>query len=355
MKKILVLIIATLLLVGCKETVVEPEPEIVIEKDENSYHSIKLYTENKTIPYIISFYDEMDDETYGTYVVETYDSNFEPVWTLKWRDLEKKDTVFAKKPFVYEDKLIANVQGVISIHDLLSGEFLWEIETNNDQTGYSIREGILYVLYYGEDLVTGFDLSNGEQIFHFQDDLLGLNAVFMDSRYFVLYTETDLLDNLNGYAFGYNGEFLKQVHMSTPKEQKISWQNVQVSDESLNADMIIDGDLDTAWLESVKGYGEKEWVELTKTLPSLINRLVIYSGDHSSEKNYEENAKLLKVNITVGDGRSFNYVFKNEGYRIPDVIEFIKPVTADYMILTIEEALPGTLFKSTGITEIYAE
>lgn len=354
MKKIILILLAVFL-VSCNEPEVEVEPEIVIGKDLEAYHSIKLYPENNTIPYLISFYDEMDDESYGSYIIETYDSNFEPVWTLKWRDLEKKSSQFAKKPFVYEEYLVVNVQGVVSIHDLLSGEFLWEIETSEDETGYSVEDDIIYVLYYEDDLITGFNIHNGEQVFHLAYEADSLNAVFLDSRYMVAYEETMDVDALNGFAFGYDGRFLKQVHMSTPQETPIRWQNAETSDDSENADFLIDGSLDTVWLESVKGYGEKEWIELTRSLPTLVNRLIIYSGDHSSEKAYEENAKLKKVSITVGDSRSFTYVFKNEGYRVPEVIEFIQPVTADYMILNIEEAESGTLFKSTGITEIYVE
>jgi hypothetical protein len=39
----------------------------------------------------------------------------------------------------------------------------------------------------------------------------------------------------------------------------------------------------------------------------------------------------------------------------PDIIEFVKPITADYVLITIEAAEPGSLFKNTGITELYTQ
>lgn len=355
MKKILLLLMVVTLW-GCMEA--EPEvtqPEVIIERDEDAFHSVKLYAKGNTIPHLIRFYDEMDDASYGSFIIEVYDSKFEEVWTLKWRDLIKRQGAFAEKPQVHGDKLIVNVHGVVSVHDLLSGEFLWEVESVKDETAYAIDDDILYVLYYGTHTLTAFDLETGAQILDIDSSAENLNGVYVDERNIVIYERTSDPYEKNGFSYSLTGDYLKKVHMGTLREEPIMWEDVTSSDESETAQLIIDGSLDTVWEEQVKGYGEKEFVELTRNVPVLVNRLVIYNGNHSSEKAFEENAKIKRAEISIGDGKSFLYEFSDFEYGRPEIIELIQPVLADYVLITIEEVTPGTTFKTTGITEVYTE
>lgn len=134
---------------------------------------------------------------------------------------------------------------------------------------------------------------------------------------------------------------------------KAIWDQAESSDDSDTAQFLVDGRLDTAWSESVKGYGEKEWVELRKNLPILVHELVIYNGDHTSEKAYEENSKIRNATISVGNNKSFVHTFDSFEYNKPSVIKFIRPITADFIFIQIEGAEPGTLYKNTSLTEVY--
>lgn len=354
MKKI-VLCLMVLMLWGCKEAdpVVET-PEVVIERDEEAYHSMKIYSFNNLIPHLMKYYDEMDDDTYGSFIIETLDSNFELVYRIEYRDLIKQSDSFADKPTVHEDKLVTNVQGVVGIHDLLTGAFLWEVETRG-VTDYAVYDGILYVLNHDEDLITSFDLQTGQELMHIRSSARNLTDLQVDGRSIIAYYRALHETDKNGFEYAMDGSYLRKVHVGNQDQGITTWSKAESSDESDTAQLAVDGNIHTAWQESVKGYGTKEWIELTRPLPTLVNRLVIFNGDQSSEKAYDENAKLKQAVISVGDGKSFLYKFEQFEYGKPEVIEFVKPITADYILITIEEAEPGTMFKSTGISEIYTE
>lgn len=352
MKKFLILALLVLL-VGCspEEPIVE-EVE-VIPIDDEPYHNTKLVTSHNTIPHSIKYYEDMDDDVYGNFIVEMYDSKCELVWTYKWRDLIKQDEVFALKPFIYEDVIIVNVQGIISVHDLATGTFKWELETDSENRGFTVDDGVLYVLYYNNNTVTGIDLETGKVLLEIVDDkrdLIGLNVEDGLILAFKSGVEKD-----NAYFYDLEGDFIKSTDYSLPKQQITSWDLIETSDESEEGINLIDGSLQTVWTESVKGYGEKEWIEMTKNTPVKVSKLVIYNGNQSSEKAYEENAKMKSVVISIGTGKNFTYKFTEFNFGEPDVIEFVNPVVADYIYITIESAEPGTLYKNTGMTEVYTQ
>jgi hypothetical protein len=352
-----ILLLCVLFLVGCKEeappTVDVEEPEVIVVDDE-PFHNIKLYSSNNSIPYTIRYYDEMDDELYGTHVIEMYDSKGREVWANHFRDLEKKSRNFSSKPLIYEDKLIVNVQGVVSVHDLLTGQFIWEVETKQVDTDVAVKDGMLYVMYYEEDFITGILLENGKKVFHISNSITNMNRLLIDKTIMAYYETNDALEK-NAIEYSITGGYIRKKHLNKQVEEMVSWGAAEASDDSEDISNLIDGSLETVWYEKVKSYGVGEWVELTKALPTLVNKLVIYNGNHESAKAFEENAKLKKITVDIGDGKSFEYEFEEFIYGQPTIIEFVKPVTADFIIVTIEEAEPGTLFKNTAITELYTQ
>lgn len=356
MKKWL-LIVCALFLVACgQDEAVEPvvEPEEVIVVDDKPYHNVKLKTYNNTIPHIIKNYVEMDDDKYGSYIVEMYDTNYEAVWRYMWRDMNKDLGPFALEPVIYENMMIVNAQGVVSVHDLVSGEFKWELETSSLHD-VLVHEGVLYVLNYMDNYITGVSLENGKIIYEVKDkDYQEADAIAIENDKVIAYKKTKEISR-NALCFDMAGKFVKKNVYMEEQKTKIFWDKAESSDESLEAINLIDGQTKTVWTESVKGYGEKEWVEITKTLPVTVSKLYITNGDHSSEKSYNDNAKLKEIVLSVGDGKSFTYKFDNFEYGVKEEIKFVKPVVADYILLTIVQAEPGDLFKNTCISEIETE
>lgn len=351
MKKIL-LVLCAFLLIGCKDKVIEPvEEPIVIEIDEECFHNTKLKKFNNSIPHIYKNYIEMDDDTYGNYVVEMYDSNYDPVWSYTWRDLIVSREDYDIVPLIYEDRMIINVQGVISVHDLLTGAFIWELETTQTDAKFAVEDDILYVLGYKENYVSGVSLETGELLLEIKDDsYLDVNAIAIEDDIIAYYETMNI--TRNAVSFDKTGTFKKRLAYQERSRVLESWSLAITSDETEAANNLIDEKKNTCWRETVKGYGEKEWVEITRTFPVIVNELRIMNGDQSLKKSYNENAKLKKVTLSVGDGKSFTYIFENFEYGKEDIIKFVKPIMADYILLTIIEAEPGEVFKNTCISEI---
>lgn len=337
---------------GCQEEepIVVEEPVIVLDQEE--FHNTKLYSYNNTIPHIIRYYEEMDDDLYGSYKIEMFDSNFDPVWRFDFRDMERYEP-FANPPYIYEDKLIVNVKGIVSVLDLLTGAFLWEVETTKPLTDVTVYNDELYILYYNNHLITVFDMNTGEELRHY-DYEFDADAVYVDDNIVIAFMKNES-SSRNAVSFKSDGSFDKQMRFHLQDEEVILWDIAESSDESEFATNVIDGDYQTSWHENVKGYGEKEWIELTRQNFAIVHKLNIYNGNHESEKDFEENSKIKVANISIGDGKSFTYIFSNFEYGVMDSIEFVKPITADYILITIIEAEPGTLFKNTSISEISTE
>lgn len=346
-----------IILTGCEkkdEEISEVETEVKII-DQDAYHNIKLTSILNTIPYTITTDLEMDDENYGRYTLKVFDSKSAMIWSLVWRDINKKEGDYNPKRLIVDDKVFMGIQGVVSVHDLLTGEFLWEVETDSFVSGFSVYDNILYILNYDGNLVSTFDVSTGAYISSWNDDYDQVTGIDVDGEYITLYYATDDDYERNGYLINKDWTYDKRVKYTKVNEVQQVWDSATSSDDSQDVVNIIDGSLDSSWSESVKGYGEKEWVELKKNIPVIVNKLVIYNGDHTSEKAFEECAKIKKAMISVGDNKSFVYIFEEFNYNKPSIIEFIRPITADYMFIQIVEAEAGTLYKNTAITEVYTQ
>jgi hypothetical protein len=351
MKKLLIILCA-FLLIGCKEKEVVPiEEPIVIEIDEEVYHNTKLKTYNNSIPHIYRNYIEMDDDVYGSFLIEMIDSNFEPVWSYEWRDLVIEREDHDIEPVIYEDMVIVNVQGVISVHSLLTGEFKWELETTQTDAKFAIDEGLLYVLGYKDNFISAVSLETGEMLLEIKDDrYLDVNALSVMDE-IIAYFDTKEI-TINAVSFNKDGSFIKRLAYQDRSKADDPWGLATSSDESETVSNVIDENAKTYWHEMVKGYGEKEWIEITRAFPIVVKELHIMNGNQASEKEFLDNAKLKTVSLSVGDGKSFTYSFTHFEYGYTDVIKFVQPIMADYIIMTIMEAEPGDMYKNTSISEI---
>lgn len=326
--------------------------------DAEALHNLKLTSVLNTVPYTVRTSKEMYDSNYGEYTVQVFDSKSAMVWALTWRDLSLKLGPFNPMRKIEGDKMFVSIQGTISVHDLLTGEFLWEVETESDHSNFSVYGDVLYVLHCKDQLVSTFDVETGGHLEDWQGDYQGLTGIYVNDENITLYYSTEDSYERNAYLLNKDWVYDKRVKYDLAPKRQVRWDQAESSDEdqaSSQIGLIIDGSLDSKWSEGVKGYGEKEWFELKKNLPTMVYELVIYNGDHTSDKAYEENAKIKQASISVGNNKSFLHIFDTFVYNEPAVIEFIRPITADYLYLQIVEAQPGTLYKNTVITEVYTQ
>jgi len=352
---ILCLIIASLAVIGCNEDKEPNQEEIIPIIDKDAFHKIRLTSVLNTVPYTIREEEYMFDSTYGEYTISVYDSKAALVWSLTWRDLSKNDGPFTPTRQVVGNRIFIGVQGVVSVHDLQTGEFLWEVETQSKQANFTLSQDRLYVLSYNENLLSSFDISSGAYIEDWNEDYEDIIGLVVDEGELILYQDYVSEEVDNAYVLDLDFTFLRNTTYKEKSLDPSQWQGAKSSSEEDWSKLIIDGNIKTVWHETIKGYGEKEWFELKRGLPTLVHQLVIYNGNHSSKEAFEENAKLKQASISVGDGKSFIYNFDTYTYGQPTIIEFLRPIVADYIYLEIKSAEGGTLYKNTCVSEVYTQ
>lgn len=339
------------MMMGCSEAEnleTEVVEEIVLDQEEALNGRLKSF--NHTIPHIYRDYLIMEDDRYGDFTVEMYDTNFEPVWKYTWRNLDNEQGEMACEPKFYGNVMVVALQGVVSVHDLATGAFKWELQTSQEQE-IMVYEDVLYVLGYEQHFLVGVDIETGEIVLNIPNkNYPTMTKVTANERNIIAYD-----NNNDALFFNLKGQYEKKDKYIPKNATNVIWDEVVTSDDSEEGVLVIDGDAKTCWTESVKGYGEKEWLEISRHMPTIVSKLMIVNGNHSSETAYEENAKLKTIKVTIGSGKKFTYVFEEFEYGKIDEIKFVQPIAADYISMTIIEAEPGTVYKNTFISEIMTE
>lgn len=116
------------------------------------------------------------------------------------------------------------------------------------------------------------------------------------------------------------------------------------------ANRVIDGDLDTAWVEGVRGVGIDEWIKLETTDGSkmTVSAIEFSLGYQKSEQLLQNNGMPSKVLIECENGYEQEVAF----CTCSDVVILDKPQTTSWIKITILEATSGAKYDDTCISEI---
>lgn len=117
------------------------------------------------------------------------------------------------------------------------------------------------------------------------------------------------------------------------------------------AENAVDGDLKTAWVESADGVGINEWIEL-KTEDGAkmeISAIEFGLGYQKSDQLLEKNGWPRKVLIECENGYQQTAEFY---YHAVDTVLLDQPVTTSWVKITILDAVAGTVYEDTCISEI---
>lgn len=114
---------------------------------------------------------------------------------------------------------------------------------------------------------------------------------------------------------------------------------------------IFDNNISTAWVEGKPGDGIGEWIKIGFEPDFELNQINIVNGYAKSKTIYEANNRLKKVKITFPDGKSEEYLLKDNVLDY-QVLKLSKPVTTNSIKITIMEIYKGTKYNDTCISEI---
>ncbi len=130
--------------------------------------------------------------------------------------------------------------------------------------------------------------------------------------------------------------------------------------KSYMAQNVLDGKLETAWVENAQGVGIGEEVTLYLATKKSVHTILIYNGYMSSLELYNKNGKITTVQIDFGEGTVIKadltvhtYTSKEEFAKAGAcTIHLDKPVYTDTITVTILDAEGGTDYNDTCISEI---
>ena len=113
----------------------------------------------------------------------------------------------------------------------------------------------------------------------------------------------------------------------------------------------VDGDMKTTWVEGAGGVGVNEWIMLTAEdgAEMEISAIEFALGYQKSEQLLVKNGWPTKVLIECENGYQQTAEFY---YHAVDTVLLDRPVTTSWVKITILDAVAGTVYEDTCISEI---
>jgi hypothetical protein len=115
-------------------------------------------------------------------------------------------------------------------------------------------------------------------------------------------------------------------------------------------EQLLDGKLDTAWVEGKSGNGEGEWVVVDFGAPRQISALQIYNGYHKNVDLFRKNNRVRDLEIVFSDGKTrLATLADRDG---PQTVAVDGNIIAAWVQIKIRSVYEGTRYKDTAITEL---
>lgn len=134
-----------------------------------------------------------------------------------------------------------------------------------------------------------------------------------------------------------------------------TWVSASSSLDGYASNLTIDGKLETAWLEGIKGNGIGEWIMYSSESEQTVSSITIYNGYLKNDKVYINNGRIKKFSLEFSDGEiitkdisKVNFSDAKNGYTV----ELENPKVTTFVKLTILDAFQGSYYTDTGISEI---
>jgi hypothetical protein len=113
---------------------------------------------------------------------------------------------------------------------------------------------------------------------------------------------------------------------------------------------LIDGRLDTAWVEGDVGDGLGEWIVVQFSGPRLLSQLRVWNGYHKNIDIFRKNNRVRDAEIVLSNGyRQTTTLSDRDG---PQNIEIDSPNRSEWVQLIVKSVYRGTKYRDTAISEL---
>lgn len=123
------------------------------------------------------------------------------------------------------------------------------------------------------------------------------------------------------------------------------------SGQNHSPQVLLDGYVDTAWVEGVSGYGSGEYVRIGFPAGTVVHGFGIVNGYQKSESLFWKNS--APSTLIVGSGDTLYRLNLTAGYGYYEEFNLGSLVTDGSFYIIIENVRPGSAYKDTCISEIW--
>ena len=305
------------------------------------------------------------DNKYGallTVRLEAFNKMGEPVWNYSWENLKPTELDVASEAVAYDGKVYIEVTGTLYCLDGKSGKMLWE--NSNDVAGgtviYPYRGQIYLTSYYG-NVLTCLDKDSGAKIWAIEDKNLYWGYTIFGNNDEIIAGYGDVAEGYFISAHYQDGRILDQWRNGVVKDESIRWDWAWASsvldgnEAKYGAEKILDKNPQTAWSEGAEGYGINEWIQIERDGSTNLSEILISNGIQQSPQIYDNNGSLKRFRLDFSEGQYIYYEVdedKNASKHIR--IIFDRPISTNFIRLTILDVFEGSKYEDTCITDIVA-
>ena len=127
---------------------------------------------------------------------------------------------------------------------------------------------------------------------------------------------------------------------------------------SYKPNLTVDGKLNTAWLEGVKGKGIGEWIMFSNETTQAVSSLTLYNGYLKNNTTYLNNGRIKKFSLEFSDGSISTYDIAKVSFNESKnglKITFDKPISTTSIKLTVLDVYNGAYYSDLALSEINFE
>lgn len=332
----------------------EEEPVSKVEENVKNGKSdlqyFNTYSTHKTVK----------NSDYVDIFLQAFNKESKVIWDYVWKDIRPTELREASEPVGYDGNIYIEVDGKLYCLDGESGKLLWE--NSRDVGGGTILhpfKGRIYLTSYYGNVLTCLDKDTGAKIWAIEDnDYYWGHAIYSQGdEIIVRYGDERYLLSVN-YL---DGQIKDKAQGGKSTDDEIDWASARASSilennhDRYGPMNIIDNKSETAWSEGATGNGIDEWIEIQRDGLVHVSKIVISNGYHVSDDIYNKNARLKRFRLDLSGGEYIYYdasKSKSSDYHI--YIHFDRPISTDYIKLTILDVYEGNKYEDTCITEIKA-
>ncbi|MDE5939643.1 MAG: hypothetical protein K2H37_11235 [Lachnospiraceae bacterium] len=167
-------------------------------------------------------------------------------------------------------------------------------------------------------------------------------------------SDSELDDSYDSEVQGFSCDRIDNSYIS----DAVATSELTDSGQSYQAFAAVDGNKDTCWAEGVDGNGEGEFIKIKFTTTINLTEIYLLNGYMKNEDVYNKNGKIKRAELGFSDGTTLDADLQECSYQkaedqtFSDCILLDKPISTDFLKITILEAEAGTKYDDICLSEI---